>query len=163
MLTTQEKMLCEYYLVHFNRQKAMRQAGYGSNSRKEGKSLEKYLHNKGSQLFAKQEIKDYIDEKMKEIETKLITEKESLLKYLARCVAGSLYEKKVITYRDDYEIIDVPICIKDRTEAAKLLFKYYDLEGKGQDKKSDKPKLIDDVKPNNLDDSEPYIEDENNE
>lgn len=150
-LTLQEKMLCNYYLSHFCKLKAMTQAGYGETSKKEGKQLEKYLHNKAAAIFAKDYIKKYIADKLIEIEDKLVVSREELLKYLARCVAGDMYEKKIINYRDSYEIITIQICIKDRTEAAKLLFKFHDLEGKGKAENVDKPNLIDDIKENKID------------
>ena len=153
-MTLQEKTLCDYYLSHFNKQKAMKQAGYGDNSKKTGKQLEKYLNNKSSMIFAKQYIKDYISEQMKILEGKLIIDRNKLLEYLSKCVAGNMYEKRIINYRDSYELIDVQICIKDRTDAAKLLFKFYDLENKGENQNKDKPKIVNDIKPNNIDEDQ---------
>lgn len=156
MLTIKMKLFADYYLTGMPQQEACRRAGYGENSKSSNNS--EYIRKKASSLKNNPEIKEYIAHRLQEKQKKVAKEIEEaeeailirqneLLKYLSDCVRGTVQEKRVITYREDYEIIEMPICIKDRTEAAKLLFKYFDLENKGQDKKDDKPSIINDIKP----------------
>lgn len=159
MLTRMQKLYADYLLTGMDKVEAVLKAGYGKKSKKEDNI--KYLRNKANNLSANIEVKAYIEMRLAEKDESILIKQNELLQYLSDCVRGKITEKRVVVYRDEHEIIDIEISNKDRMEAAKLLFKYFNLEGKGIDNKDDKPILIDDIEPNNIED--PDNEEEDNE
>lgn len=130
-LTPKQKAFANYYIETGNATEAARKAGY------KGKNLNRIA----SENLSKLDIKNYIDEKMKELEDSRIAKADEVLKYLTRVVRGQEQEPLIVQeqepvigedgkkkgYRTVTKIINTPPNIKDRNKAAELLGKRYRL------------------------------------
>ncbi|EOU1674269.1 terminase small subunit [Clostridium perfringens] len=121
-LTPKQKAFAEYYIETGNATEAARKAGY------KGKNLNRIA----SENLSKLDIKSYIDEKMKELESKRIAKAEEVLEYLTRVLRGEETEQVVVTenigdFMSEARVIDKELSAKDKIKAAELLGKRYRL------------------------------------
>ncbi|MDK0734984.1 terminase small subunit [Clostridium perfringens] len=121
-LTPKQKAFAEYYIETGNATEAARKAGY------KGKNLNRIASENLSKLV----IKNYIDEKMKELESKRIAKAEEVLEYLTRVLRGEETEQVVVTenigdFMSEAKVVDKEISAKDKIKAAELLGKRYRL------------------------------------
>ena len=121
-LTPKQKAIAEYYIETGNATEAARKAGY------KGKNLNRIA----SENLSKLDIKSYIDEKMKELESKRIAKAEEVLEYLTRVLRGEETEQVVVTenigdFMSEARVIDKELSAKDKIKAAELLGKRYRL------------------------------------
>lgn len=129
-LTIKQKAFADYYIELGNATEAAIKAGYN----------EKSARFVGSENLTKPNIKSYIEEKMKEIESERIAKAEEVLAFLSSSLRGEVLEEVVGTETVDGMIKPVilkkQLSAKDRIKAAELLGKRYalftekvDLEG----------------------------------
>ena len=129
-LTIKQKAFADYYIELGNATEAAIKAGYNP----------KTARQIGSMNLTKVDIKSYIDEKMKEIESDRIAKAEEVLAFLSASLRGEVLEEVVSTESIDGMIKPVilkkQLSAKDRIKAAELLGKRYalftekvDLEG----------------------------------
>ncbi|MBI6020017.1 terminase small subunit [Clostridium perfringens] len=121
-LTPKQKAFAEYYIETGNATESARKAGY------KGKNLNRIA----SENLSKLDIKNYIDEKMKELESKRIAKAEEVLEYLTRVLRGEETEQVVVTenigdFMSEAKVIDKELSAKDKIKAAELLGKRYRL------------------------------------
>ena len=121
-LTPKQKAFAEYYIETGNATESARKAGY------KGKNLNRIA----SENLSKLDIKNYIDEKMKELEDKRIAKAEEVLEYLTRVLRGEETEQVVVTenigdFMSEAKVVDKEISAKDKIKAAELLGKRYRL------------------------------------
>ena len=129
-LTIKQKAFADYYIELGNATEAAVKAGYNP----------KTARQIGSMNLTKVDIKSYIDEKMKEIESDRIAKAEEVLAFLSASLRGEVLEEVVST--ENIEGMIKPVILKkqlsakDRIKAAELLGKRYalftekvDLEG----------------------------------
>ncbi|HAT4226307.1 terminase small subunit [Clostridium perfringens] len=121
-LTPKQKAFAEYYIETGNATESARKAGY------KGKNLNRIA----SENLSKLDIKNYIDEKMKELERKRIAKAEEVLEYLTRVLRGEETEQVVVTenigdFMSEAKVIDKELSAKDKIKAAELLGKRYRL------------------------------------
>ena len=129
-LTIKQKAFADYYIELGNATEAAIKAGYNP----------KTARQRGSMNLTKVDIKSYIDEKMKEIESDRIAKAEEVLAFLSASLRGEVLEEVVST--ESIEGMIKPVILKkqlsakDRIKAAELLGKRYalftekvDLEG----------------------------------
>ena len=121
-LTPKQKAFAEYYIETGNATESARKAGY------KGKNLNRIA----SENLEKLNIKNYIDEKMKELERKRIAKAEEVLEYLTRVLRGEETEQVVVTenigdFMSEAKVIDKELSAKDKIKAAELLGKRYRL------------------------------------
>ncbi|EJT5912997.1 terminase small subunit [Clostridium perfringens] len=121
-LTPKQKAFAEYYIETGNATESARKAGY------KGKNLNRIA----SENLSKLDIKSYIDEKMKELESKRIAKAEEVLEYLTRVLRGEETEQVVVTenigdFMSEAKVVDKEISAKDKIKAAELLGKRYRL------------------------------------
>ncbi|WP_243289295.1 terminase small subunit [Clostridium perfringens] len=74
----------------------------------------------------KPDLKSYIDEKMKELESKRIAKAEEVLEYLTRVLRGEETEQVVVTknignFMSGAKVVDKEVLAKDKIKAAELL------------------------------------------
>lgn len=105
-LTPKQKAFADYYIETGNATEAAKKAGY---SKKTAAVI-------GTENLTKPNIKQYIDIRMKEIESKRIASGEEVLQYLTKVMRGE--------ERDQF---DLDASLQDRTKAAELLGKRYRL------------------------------------
>ena len=114
-LTVKQQKFCDEYIRSGNATEAALKAGYRSRT----------AYSIGNENLKKPELKKYIEEKIKEIESaKLATAKETL-EYLTSVMRGEQTET-VVTAKGLYR--NVEVSAKDRISAAKELLKRYPVD-----------------------------------
>ncbi|EIF2086670.1 terminase small subunit [Clostridium perfringens] len=121
-LTPKQKAFAEYYIETGNATESAIKAGY---SKKTARVI-------GQENLLKPALKSYIDEKMKEIESKRIAKAEEVLEYLTRVLRGEETEQVVVTenigdFMSEAKVVDKELSAKDKIKAAELLGKRYRL------------------------------------
>ncbi|MFA3932516.1 terminase small subunit [Clostridioides difficile] len=81
----------------------------------------------GSRLLSNDKVKNYIDERLKQIESKRIADAKEVMEYLTKILRNQEQEEVVIVSENGPEIIKKDVSIKDRNKAAELLGKRYAL------------------------------------
>ena len=105
-LTPKQKAFADYYIETGNATVAAKRAGY---SKKTAAVI-------GTENLIKPNIKQYIDERLKEIEDKRIAKGEEVLQYLTKVMRG-----------EEKDQFGLDASLQDRTKAAELLGKRYRL------------------------------------
>jgi len=105
-LTPKQKAFADYYIECGNATESAVKAGYSK----------KACYSIGSENLRKPEIKSYIEERIAEIESKRIAKADEVLQYLTRVMRG-----------DERDQFDLDPSLQDRTKAAELLGKRYNL------------------------------------
>lgn len=130
-LTPKQKAFADYYIELGNATEAANKAGYKGNN----------LNRIASENLSKLDIKQYIEERMKEIESERIAKAEEVLAFLSASLRGEVLEEVVTSESDGSGgirpiILKKQLSAKDRIKAAELLGKRYalftekvDLEG----------------------------------
>lgn len=129
-LNDRQKAFADYYIESLNAFESAIRAGYSEN----------YAKSRSYELLENVGIKNYIDEKMKEIQSERIAKAEEVLAFLSASLRGEVLEEVVSTESVDGMIKPVilkkQLSAKDRIKAAELLGKRYalftekvDLEG----------------------------------
>lgn len=111
-LTTKQKKFCDEYIKSGNAKEAAIKAGYSP----------KTAYSIGNENLNKPELKSYIEEQMKKLESKKIAGAREVLEYLTSVMRGEQTES-VATAKGIYD--NVPVSAKDRISAAKELLKRY--------------------------------------
>lgn len=105
-LTPKQKAFCDYYIETGNATEAAIKAGYNK----------KTARQIGSMNLTKVDIKAYIEERLKEIESKRIADGKEVLEYLSKVMRG-----------EEKDQFGLDASLQDRTKAAELLGKRYRL------------------------------------
>ena len=130
-LNVKQKAFADYYIETGNAYQSAIKAGYSEN----------YAKGNVIKLLENESVKNYIQEKMKEIESERIAKAEEVLAFLSSSLRGEVLEEVVATETDETGgikpvILKKQLSAKDRIKAAELLGKRYalftekvDLEG----------------------------------
>jgi phage terminase small subunit len=123
-LTEKQKAFCDYYIESLNATESYKRA-YGCNN-------DATARTEGSKNLAKPNIKNYIDERMKEIEDKRIAKAEEVLEYLTKVIRNEEKEEVVVTvnvgdFQTEIKKVKKELSAKDKIKAAELLGKRYRL------------------------------------
>ena len=105
-LTPKQRAFCDYYIETGNATEAAIKAGYNK----------KTARQIGSMNLTKVDIKAYIEERLKEIESKRIADGKEVLEYLSKVMRG-----------EEKDQFGLDASLQDRTKAAELLGKRYRL------------------------------------
>ena len=121
-LTDKQKAFCDYYLESLNATEAAIKAGYSKNYAKA--QAHKLLENVG--------IKNYIDERLKELEEKRVASATEVMQLLTSAMRGELDEEVVVVesigdYCSEARVVKKKIGLKDRIKAAELIGKRHRL------------------------------------
>ena len=120
-LNDRQRAFADYYIESLNAEQSAIRAGYS----------EKYARGNAHKLVANSCIKNYIEERMKEIESDRIAKAEEVLAFLSASLRGEVLEEVVST--ESIEGMIKPVILKkqlsakDRIKAAELLGKRYAL------------------------------------
>lgn len=119
-LTVKQKAFADYYIELGNATEAALKAGY---SKKTARSI-------GAENLTKPDIKNYIDERLKQLEDERIASAAEVMKYLTSVLRGEHTEEVVVVEGngDGYSsarTVDKDISARDRLKAAELLGKRY--------------------------------------
>ncbi|HBF4252755.1 terminase small subunit [Clostridioides difficile] len=118
-LTEKQKRFCDYYIETGNATEAYKKA-YKNNNQRTSES-------NGSRLLSNDKVKNYIEERLKQIESKRIADAKEVMEYLTKILRNQEQEEVVIVSENGPEIIKKDVSIKDRNKAAELLGKRYAL------------------------------------
>ena len=120
-LNDRQRAFADYYIESLNAEQSAIRAGYS----------EKYARGNAHKLVANSCIKNYIEERMKEIESDRIAKAEEVLAFLSASLSTESIEGMIKPV-----ILKKQLSAKDRIKAAELLGKRYalftqkvDLEG----------------------------------
>jgi phage terminase, small subunit len=130
-LSLKQQKFADEYIISGNAIKSAIEAGYSDNYAK--KQSHKLLVNVG--------IKSYIDERLKEIESKKSATQQEVIEYLTSVMRGEHKEEILIGQGQGFqEITYIDVSAKDRLKAANLLNKIHQARESKQDetKKEDK-------------------------
>lgn len=121
-MTAKQMRFCDEYLIDLNATQAAIRAGYS----------EKNARNIASENLAKPNIKEYIDKRMAEKESKLIADQDEVLKYLTSVLRGETQSEVVVVEGVGMGISEARTMQKapdekERLRAAELLGKRYGL------------------------------------
>ncbi|HGM1082293.1 TPA: terminase small subunit [Clostridioides difficile] len=116
-LTEKQKRFCDYYIETGNATEAAIRAGY---SEKTAKVI-------GAENLTKPYLKNYIDERIGQLESNRIADAKEVMEYLTKIVRNEAKEEVVVVSEYGPEIIKKDVSIRDRNKAAELLGKRYRL------------------------------------
>ena len=114
-LTAKQRKFCDEYIKSGNATEAYFKAGYQIKSNEAARA-------NASRMLTKANIKEYIETRLKQLESKKIAGAREVLEYLSSVMRGEQTES-VATARGVYD--NVPVSAKDRINAAKELLKRY--------------------------------------
>lgn len=121
-LTEKQKRFADYYIETGNITEAAVKAGYSK----------KTARVTGQENLLKPAVKNYIDEKLKEMEEKRVMSATEVMQLLTSAARGELTEEVVVVesigdYTSEARVVKKQIGAKDRIKAAELLGKRYRL------------------------------------
>lgn len=117
-LTLKQKRFADEYIISGNIEQSAISAGYSKN----------YARAQAHKLLANVGIKNYIDERLKILDSEKIADQKEVLQYLSAVMRGEHKEKTLISIGEfGQEIVDIDVGAKDRIKAAELLGKRYKL------------------------------------
>lgn len=114
-LTAKQRKFCDEYIKSGNATKAYFKAGYQIKSNEAARA-------NASRMLTKANIKEYIETRLKQLESKKLAGAREVLEYLTSVMRGEQTES-VATAKGIYD--NVPVSAKDRISAAKELLKRY--------------------------------------
>lgn len=135
-MTEKQKRFCDEYLTDLNATQAAVRAGYSK----------KTAYSIGEENLRKPEIKEYIEKRMAEKESRLIADQDEVMRYLTAVMRREKMESVVVTLNTEKtsyvpdengtmrkqtvkqeipQIIEIPAQLRDANKAAELLGKAY--------------------------------------
>ena len=114
-LTAKQRKFCDEYIKSGNATEAYFKAGYQIKSNEAARA-------NASRMLTKANVKEYIETRLKQLESKKIAGAREALEYLTSVMRGEQTES-VATAKGIYD--NVPVSAKDRISAAKELLKRY--------------------------------------
>lgn len=121
-MTNKQKLFCDEYLIDLNATQASIRAGYSP----------KTAYKIGNENLRKPQIKKYIDDRLKEKESKLIANQTEVLQYLTSVMRGESLSEVVVIEGEGKGFSSARTMMKnpdekERLKAGELLGKYYGL------------------------------------
>lgn len=124
-LTEKQKRFCDYYIETGNATESYLRAGYKVKTDGAARA-------NASRLLTKANVKNYIDNRLKELDDARIAKAEEVLKYLTAVMRGEETEEVVVVEgsgdgKSNARAIKKEVSAKERIRAAELLGKRYAL------------------------------------
>lgn len=121
-LTAKQIKFCDAYIKNGNIHQSAIEAGYSKN----------YARGRVHELLANVGIKNYIEEKLKEISSSKIATGEEVMQLLTSVLRGETQEEVVVIesvgdYTSEARTVKKQVSAKERIKAAELLGKRYQL------------------------------------
>ena len=117
-LTLKQKKFADEYIISGNATESAIKAGYSK----------KTANRIGSENLSKLDIKNYIDERLAQLESEKIADQQEVLKYLSAVMRGEMTEQTLKSVGESGQVItEIDVGAKDRIKAAELLGKRYRL------------------------------------
>ncbi len=135
-LTEKQKRFADYYIETGNATEAAIKAGY---SKKTARVI-------GQENLTKPAIKEYIEQRLKQMEDERIADAKEVLQYLTSVMRGETEEEIVGFTEFGVERVRKMPYIKDRVKAAELLAKRYGLLNENMNLTAEMAvKIVDDI------------------
>lgn len=135
-LTEKQKRFADYYIETGNATEAAIKAGY---SKRTARVI-------GQENLTKPAIKNYIDQRLKQLEDERIADAKEVLQYLTSVMRGEAIEEIVGFTEFGVERVKKLPFIKDRVKAAELLAKRYGLLNENMNVNAELAvKIVDDI------------------
>ena len=119
MLNQRQKMFADEYLVTGNVYQSAIKAGYSEN----------YAKGNSIKLLENESIKNYLDERLKQIESSKIADAAEVMRYLTSVMRNETKEEvPVVVNQGDWsevQMVQKDTSIKDRNKAAEMLAKRF--------------------------------------
>jgi phage terminase small subunit len=116
-MTDKQKRFCDEYLIDLNATQAAIRAGY----------TEKYAHTNANKLLQNTTIKNFLAERMREKESKLIADQNEVLEYLTKVLRGEEKDENLsVNAMGELERLEVRKQA-NQLKAAETLAKYHGL------------------------------------
>lgn len=124
-LTEKQKAFCDYYIESLNATESYKKAY--PNCKKDATA-----RTNSSKLLTNANIKKYIDEQLKQMQSNRIADATEVLEYLTRIIRNEETEEAVLTvntgdFTSEVRKVQKEISAKDKIKAAELLGKRYGL------------------------------------
>ena len=125
MLTEKQKAFCDYYIETLNATESYKRAYPNVTKQRTAESA-------GNRLLSNVEVKNYIDNKLKEMQSNRIAKAEEVLEYLTKVIRNEEKEEVVVTvnvgdFQTEIKKVKKELSAKDKIKAAELLGKRYRL------------------------------------
>ena len=125
MLTEKQKAFCDYYIETLNATESYKRAYPNVTKQRTAESA-------GNRLLSNVEVKNYIDNKLKEMQSNRIAKAEEVLEYLTKVIRNEEKEEVVVTvnvgdFQTEVRKVKKELSAKDKIKAAELLGKRYRL------------------------------------
>lgn len=118
-LTLKQRKFADEYIISGNATESYKKAGYRANN-------DNIAAVEGKKLLRNPKIKPYIDERLKEIESKKTATQQEVLEYLSSVMRGEQWEQTLIGRGQGFqEITYIDVSAKDRLKAADILNKIH--------------------------------------
>ena len=124
-LTEKQKAFCDYYIESLNATESYKRAYPNVKNDNTAKAA-------ASRLLTNVNLKNYIDDKLKELQSNRIAKAEEVLEYLTKVIRNEEEEEVVVTvnvgdFQTEVQKVKKEISAKDKIKAAELLGKRYRL------------------------------------
>ena len=117
-MTLKQQRFADEYIITGNLYKSAVEAGYS----------EKYAKAQSHKLLDNVGIKNYIDERLAQLESEKIASQQEVLSYLSSVMRGEMTEQTLRSVGESGQVIaEIDVGAKDRIKAAELLGKRYKL------------------------------------
>lgn len=139
-LTLKQKKFADEYIISCNATEAYLKV-YTSVKK------ENVARTNASRLLTNANVKNYIDERLSEIDSEKIADQKEVMEYLSSVMRGEQTEQtlKSCGAERGQEITDIEVGAKDRIKAAELLGKRYGMWTDKQDINITVPTFVDDL------------------
>lgn len=117
-MTLKQQRFADEYIITGNATQSAIKAGYSS----------KYANTNANKLLQNTTIKNYIDERLEQLESEKIASQQEILSYLSSVMRGEMTEQTLRSVGESGQVIaEIDVGAKDRIKAAELLGKRYKL------------------------------------
>lgn len=119
MLTAKQRMFADEYLISGNVYRSAIKAGYSEN----------YAKGNSAKLLENVSVRTYLDEKLKEIESRKIADAAEVMRYLTSVMRNETKEEVPVVVNNggwsEVQMVRKDTSIKDRNKAAEMLAKRF--------------------------------------
>lgn len=124
-LTEKQKAFCDYYIESLNATESYKRAYPNIKNDNTAKAA-------ASRLLTNVNLKNYIDDRLKELQSNRIAKAEEVLEYLTKVIRNEEEEEVVVTvnvgdFQTEVQKVKKELSAKDKIKAAELLGKRYRL------------------------------------
>lgn len=120
-LTQKQQRFADEYIISGNATQSYIDAGYSANKRTVAEA-------NARRLLGNDSVRNYLDMRMKELQSESIADQEEVMQYLTRLMRGEEHETEMINVGNfEQELVEVPVKHNVRKQAAELIGKRYGL------------------------------------